>query len=161
MNPLPSLACQFNSLKWTIYTVRKTLIFRTVGLILIVQPDIIFTVINTDKKRSFLSKIYKSLKKLTHFRPGALWTGTYYFEYIAQRNNIKTSYYVQRMTEHYFRSKIPINSNQTQLQVLAPRSNPGVHMDQSQLCDVTAGLRAHTSDVTFSKFQFQSTCYEW
>ena len=21
--------------------------------------------------------------------------------------------------------------------------------------------RAHTSDVTFSKFQFQSTCYEW
>ena len=30
---------------------------------------------------------------------------------IAQGNNIKTSYYVQRMTEHYFPLKIPITSN--------------------------------------------------
>ena len=40
-----------------------------------------------------------------HFRP-AFRTETYQFEYIAQRNNIKTSYYVQRMMEHYFPLKL-------------------------------------------------------
>ena len=43
-------------------------------------------------------------------------------------------------------------SIQTQLRVLAPRSNPGVHMGRFQQSDVTAAPRAHTSDVTFSKF---------
>ena len=33
--------------------------------------------------------------------------------YIDILNNIKTSYYVKRMTEHYFPLKIPINSNTT------------------------------------------------
>ena len=49
---------------------------------------------------------------MTHFRT-ALRTETYKFDFIAQRNDIKTSYYVQTMTEHYFRLKIPINSNAT------------------------------------------------
>ena len=56
------------------------------------------------------------------------------------------------MTEHYFPLKIP--SIQTQLRVLAPISNQGVHvhMGQLQRSDVTTAPRAHTSDVTFSKF---------
>ena len=45
-----------------------------------------------------------------HFSP-AIRTETNEFEYIAQRNNIKTSNYVQRMKELYFPLKIPINSN--------------------------------------------------
>ena len=67
---------------------------------------------NTDKKISFLFKVYKKLEKLTHFRP-SLRTEAYYIVYIAQQNNIKTSYYVQRMTEQYFPLKIPINPNTT------------------------------------------------
>ena len=47
-----------------------------------------------------------------HFRP-ALQTETYPFEYIAHRNKIKTSYYVQRMAEYNFPFKIQINSNTT------------------------------------------------
>ena len=43
-------------------------------------------------------------------------------------------------------------SFQTQLRVLAPRSDPGVRMGRFQRSDVTAAPRAHTSDVTFSKF---------
>ena len=58
-----------------------------------------------------------------------------------------------------FRKKY--QSIQTQLRVIAPRSRPGVQMGRFQRSDVTAAARAHTSDVTFSKFQFQSTCYEW
>ena len=34
-------------------------------------------------------------------------------------------------------------------------------MGRFQRSDVTAAPRAHTSDVTFSKFQFQSAYYEW
>ena len=34
-------------------------------------------------------------------------------------------------------------------------------MGRFQRNDVTVVPRAHTSDVTFSKFQFQSTGYEW
>ena len=60
--------------------------------------------------------------------------------------------------EHYFPLKN--QSIQTQLRVLAPRSRPGVQMGQFLRSDVTAAPRAHTSDVTFSKFQFQSTWYE-
>ena len=63
------------------------------------------------------------------------------------------------MTEHYFPLKY--QSLQAQLRVLAPRSNPGVQMGRFQRSDATAAPRAHTSDVTCSKFQFQSTCYEW
>ena len=58
-----------------------------------------------------------------------------------------------------FRKKY--QSFQTQLRVLDPRSNPGVQMGRLQQSDVTAAPRANTSDVTFSKFQFQSTCYEF
>ena len=47
-----------------------------------------------------------------------------------------------------------------QLRILAWRSNPGVHMGRLQRSDVTAAPRAHTLDVTFSKFQFQSTSHE-
>ena len=43
-------------------------------------------------------------------------------------------------------------STQTQLRVLALRSNPGVQMGRFPRNDVTAVPRAHTSDVTFSKF---------
>ena len=42
------------------YTLRKAPFFRTVDLILIVKPDIIIIVMNTDKEISFLFKIYKS-----------------------------------------------------------------------------------------------------
>ena len=65
------------------------------------------------------------------------------------------------MMEHYFPLKY--QSIQTQLRVLAPRNNPGVHLGQFQQSDLTAAPRAHTctSDVTNSKFQFQSTCYKW
>ena len=58
-------------------------------------------------------------------------------------------YYAQKMTEHYF--PLIFQSIQTQLRVLAPRSNPGVHMGRFQRSDVTAAPRAHTSDATFSK----------
>ena len=51
-----------NSLKWTIYTLRKTPFFRWVDLILIVKSDIIIIGMNTDKKISFLFKIYKNSK---------------------------------------------------------------------------------------------------
>ena len=34
-------------------------------------------------------------------------------------------------------------------------------MGPLQRSDVTAAPRAHTSDVTFSKFEFQSTNNEW
>ena len=47
-----------------------------------------------------------------HFR-AALRTAAYYCEYIAQQNNIKTSYYILRMTEHYFPLKISIISYTT------------------------------------------------
>ena len=68
---------------------------------------------NTDKKIRFLNlKCTKTRKKMTHFRP-ALRTETYLFDYIAHRNNINTPYNVQRMMEHYFLLKIPINSNTT------------------------------------------------
>ena len=98
---------------------------------------------NTNKKISFLVKIYKKkIEKLTHYRP-ALRTETYQFEYIAQRNNVKTSYYVKRITSHYFPLKI---------QVLASRSNPGVRMGRFQRSDVTAAPRARASGVIFSKF---------
>ena len=43
-----------NSLKKTIYTLRKIHFFRTVDLILIVKSDIIIIVMNTVKKLSFL-----------------------------------------------------------------------------------------------------------
>ena len=51
-----------NSFKLTIYILRKTPLFRTVDLILIVKSDIIIIVLNTDKKISFLFKIYKNAK---------------------------------------------------------------------------------------------------
>ena len=73
--------------------------FRTIDLKLTVESNIIITVMNADKKISYLFKIYKKLEKLMHFRP-ALQTETYPFEYIAHRNKIKTSYYVQRMAEY-------------------------------------------------------------
>ena len=81
---------------------------------------------NTDKKISFYN--LQKLENLTHFRP-AFQTETCYFEYIAQRNNIKTSNYFHRMTEHYFPLKI--QSIQAQLQVLnspekQPRSTDGL-----------------------------------
>ena len=63
------------------------------------------------------------------------------------------------MTEHSFPLKY--QSIQILLRVVAPRNNPGVHMGRLQRSDVTAASRAHTSDVTFSKFQFQSACFEW
>ena len=50
----------------------KNTLFRKVDLILIVKPDIIIIVMNTDKKIS-LFKIYKTS---THFRP-TLWAETY------------------------------------------------------------------------------------
>ena len=73
--------------------------------------------------------------------------------YIGQQNNMKTSYCVHRMTEHYF----PLKNQSIKTQLL---SNQGVHMGRFQRSDVTAAPRTHTSEVTFSKFQFQSTCYE-
>ena len=48
--------------------------------------------------------------------------------------------------------RLKYRSNQTQLRVLALRSNPGVHVRRFQQSDVTAAPRAHTSDVTFSNF---------
>ena len=51
-----------NSVKLSIYTLWKTPFFRTVYLILIVKSDIIIIVMNTDKKISFLFKIYKYSK---------------------------------------------------------------------------------------------------
>ena len=63
------------------------------------------------------------------------------------------------MMDHYFLLKYQYI--QTQLRVLAPMINPEVQMGRFQRSDVTAAPRAHTSDVTFSKFKFQSTCYEW
>ena len=51
-----------NSLKLTIYTLRKTPFFRTIDLILIVKSDIIIIVMNTVKKISFLFFIYKNSK---------------------------------------------------------------------------------------------------
>ena len=51
-----------NSLKKTIYTLRKIHFFRTIDLILIVKSDIIIIVMNTVKKLSFLFKIYKNSK---------------------------------------------------------------------------------------------------
>ena len=70
---------------------------------MVVKSDkiIIIIVMNTDKKIIFFIWNLQNLEKFTHFRP-VLRTETYSFEYIAQRNNIKTSYYVKRMTEHYF-----------------------------------------------------------
>ena len=56
MNPLPVLACQFFKINYF------SLFFRTVDLILIVKADIIINVLNTDKKISFLFKIYKISK---------------------------------------------------------------------------------------------------
>ena len=51
----------------------KTPFFKAVDLILIVKSDIIIIVMNTDKKISFLFKIYKNA---THFRR-SLRTETY------------------------------------------------------------------------------------
>ena len=67
---------------------------------------------NTDKKIFFFISNHQKLEKQTHFRSG-LRSETYSFEYIEQRNNIKTSYYVKRIMEHYFPLKIHINSNTT------------------------------------------------
>ena len=67
---------------------------------------------NTDKIKSFFIYIFLKTWKLMHFRP-VLLTETYKFECIAQQSNIKASYYVQRMAEHYFRLKY--QSIQTQL----------------------------------------------
>ena len=56
-----------------------------VDLILIVKSDIIIIETNTDKKII----VYKeNLEILTQFWP-ALWSKTYKFEHIAQRNHIK------------------------------------------------------------------------
>ena len=63
------------------------------------------------------------------------------------------------MAEHNFNYKY--QSILTQLRVLAQIINPGVQMGRFQRNDVTAAPRAHTPDVTFSKFKFQSACYEW
>ena len=54
------------------------------------------------------------------------------------------------MMEHYF--LLRYQSIQTQLEVLARRSNPRVHMGRSQQSDVTTSPRAQMSDVTISKF---------
>ena len=110
---------------------------------------------NTNKKVSFLFKVYKKIEIVRHFRPD-LRTETYLYECIAQQNNIRTSYYVHKMMEHYFPLKIPINSN-TNSREKQPRAIMGLF----QLSDVMAAPSAHMPDVTFSKFQFQSTCYEW
>ena len=55
--------------------------------------------------------------------------------------------------------KTPINSNTSTC--LTPEKQPEVQMGQFQQNDVAATHRAHTSDVTFSKYQIQSTCYKW
>ena len=60
MNPLPVLACQIFKINY-LHT-SKTPLFRTVDLILIVKSNIIIIVMNTDKKISFVSKIYKNSK---------------------------------------------------------------------------------------------------
>ena len=57
------------------------------------------------------------------------------------------------MMKHYFPLK-KYQPFQTQLRVLTLRSNPGVQTGLLQQRDVTAAPRAHTSDVTFSKFNF-------
>ena len=67
MNPLPVLACQFFKINY-LHTSKNT-IFRRVYLILLVKSGIILIGMNTDKKISFLSKIYKKIENLTHFRP--------------------------------------------------------------------------------------------
>ena len=103
MNPLPFLACKF--FKKDFLHSSKTPIFRRVDLILKVKPNIIIILMNTDKKISFLFKIYKNSKN----RP--ILGLPFGLKPIAQRNNIKTSYYVQRMRDHYYQLKIPINSN--------------------------------------------------
>ena len=54
------------------------------------------------------------------------------------------------MIAHYFPLKT--QSIQTQVGVLAPRSNPVVQMGRFQRSGVTATPLAHMSDVTFSKF---------
>ena len=55
MNPVPVLACQFFKMNYSHTS-------KTVDLILIVKSDIIIIVMNTDKKISFLFKIYKNSK---------------------------------------------------------------------------------------------------
>ena len=74
MNPFPVLACKFFKINY-LHTSKNTL-FRTVDLILIVKSDIIIIVMNTDKKISYLFKIYKNSQKLTYLRP-SLRTETY------------------------------------------------------------------------------------
>ena len=68
--------------------------FKTIELIMTVRSDFICIVMNIDKNISFF---YLKLTKMRNidvkYRP-ALRTETHYFEYIAQRNNIKTSYCV-------------------------------------------------------------------
>ena len=61
------------------------------------------------------------------------------------------------MTEHYFPLKLPIYTNTTT--TFSPEKQSRVGRLQQR--DVTAAPRAHTFDVTFYKFQFQSTFYEW
>ena len=53
---------RFRSFVQFIYTFKKTPIFRTIYLILIVKPDIIVIAMNSDKKKVFLFKIYKDSK---------------------------------------------------------------------------------------------------
>ena len=110
MNPLPVLACQFFKINY-LHTSKNTL-FQDSSSNIVIKSDIIIIGMNTATKIRYLFKIYKNLEKLTHFRP-VLRTETYQFECITQRNSIKTSYYDQRMTEHYVPLKIPINSNTT------------------------------------------------
>ena len=87
INPLTNLACQLFNINYL--QIWKTPFFGTVDLVLIVKPNIIIIVMNTDKQIRFIENLQK-LEKMTHFRP-ALWTETYSFEYIAQWNNMKTS----------------------------------------------------------------------
>ena len=47
------------------------------------------------------------------------------------------------------------HSIQAQLRILDPRGNPGVQMGWFQRSDVSTASRAHTSDVTFSKYCFR------
>ena len=60
MKSLPVLACQF--LKINYFTLWKPPFFRAVDLILTVKYNIIIIVMNTDKKISFLFKMYKKSK---------------------------------------------------------------------------------------------------
>ena len=61
MNPLPFLACHFFKIIY-LHSLKKTPLFRTVDLILIVKSDIVIIMLNADKKISFLFKIYKNSK---------------------------------------------------------------------------------------------------